>query len=89
LDYPGVGPEHGYFHKTGRAQYVTVDDQEAIHAFISLARHEGIIPAMESAHAVAYAMKMAPSLDKEKVIVINLSGRGDKDAGIIAERMEV
>jgi len=89
LDYPGVGPEHGYFHKTGRAQYVTVDDQEAIHAFISLARYEGIIPAMESAHAVAYAMKMAPSLDKEKLIVINLSGRGDKDAGIIAERMEV
>ena len=89
LDYPGVGPEHGYFHETGRAQYVTIDDQEAIHAFISLARYEGIIPAMESAHAVAYAMKMAPSLDKEKIIVINLSGRGDKDAGIIAERMKV
>jgi tryptophan synthase beta chain len=88
LDYPGVGPEHSYFHETGRAQYVTIDDQEAIHAFISLARYEGIIPAMESAHAVAYTMKMAPSLDKEKIIVINLSGRGDKDAGIIAERME-
>jgi tryptophan synthase beta chain len=88
LDYPGVGPEHGYFHETGRARYVTIDDQEAIHAFISLARYEGIIPAMESAHAVAYTMKMAPSLDKEKIIVINLSGRGDKDAGIIAERME-
>jgi tryptophan synthase beta chain len=89
LDYPGVGPEHCHFHETGRAQYVTIDDQEAIHAFISLARYEGIIPAMESAHAVAYAMKLAPSLDKEKIIVINLSGRGDKDAGIIAERMEV
>ncbi len=88
LDYPGVGPEHAYFHETGRAQYVTVDDQEAVHAFIFLARHEGIIPALESAHAVAYAMKLAPSLDKDKVIVINLSGRGDKDAGIIAERME-
>ncbi len=87
LDYPGVGPEHAYFHETGRARYVTVDDQEAVHAFISLARYEGIIPALESAHAVAYAMKLAPSLDKEKVIVINLSGRGDKDAGIIAERM--
>jgi tryptophan synthase beta chain len=89
LDYPGVGPEHSYFHETGRAEYVTVDDQEAIDAFISLARYEGIIPAMESAHAVAYTMKLAPSLDKEKIIVINLSGRGDKDAGIIAERMEV
>jgi tryptophan synthase beta chain len=89
LDYPGVGPELGYFHETGRAQYVTIDDQEAIDAFISLARYEGIIPAMESAHAVAYTMKLAPSLDKEKIIVINLSGRGDKDAGIIAERMEV
>jgi tryptophan synthase beta chain len=89
LDYPGVGPEHCHFHETGRAQYVTIDDQEAIHAFISLARYEGIIPAMESAHAVAYAMKLAPSLDKEKIMVINLSGRGDKDAGIIAERMEV
>jgi tryptophan synthase beta chain len=89
LDYPGVGPEHGYFHETGRAEYVTIDDEEAVGAFICLARHEGIIPAMESAHAVAYAMKLAPSLDKEKIIVINLSGRGDKDAGIIAERMEV
>ena len=89
LDYPGVGPEHGYFHETGRAEYVTIDDEEAVRAFISLARYEGIIPAMESAHAVAYTMKRAPSLDKEKIVVINLSGRGDKDAGIIAERMEV
>ena len=88
LDYPGVGPEHSYFHETGRAKYVTIDDQVAVDAFISLARYEGIIPAMESAHAVAYAMKLAPSLDKEKIIVVNLSGRGDKDAGIIAERME-
>jgi tryptophan synthase beta chain len=89
LDYPGVGPEHGYFHETGRAEYVTIDDEEAVRAFIFLARYEGIIPAMESAHAVAYTMKRAPSLDKEKIVVINLSGRGDKDAGIIAERMEV
>jgi tryptophan synthase beta chain len=68
---------------------VTIDDEEAVRAFISLARYEGIIPAMESAHAVAYTMKRAPSLDKEKIVVINLSGRGDKDAGIIAERMEI
>ena len=89
LDYPGVGPEHSYFNETGRAKYLTIDDQEAVHAFISLARYEGIVPALESAHAVAYAMQLAPSLDKEKIIVINLSGRGDKDAGIIAEIMEV
>ena len=89
LDYPGVGPEHSYFRETGRAQYVTIDDQEAIRVFISLARYEGIIPALESAHAVAYAMRLAPSLDKDKIIVVNLSGRGDKDVGIIAERMEV
>jgi tryptophan synthase beta chain len=89
LDYPGVGPEHGYFHETGRARYFTIDDEEAIRAFFSLARYEGIVPAMESAHAVAYAMKVAPSLDSEKIVVINLSGRGDKDAEAIAERMGV
>ena len=89
LDYPGVGPEHSYFRETGRAQYVTIEDQEAIRVFISLARWEGIIPALESAHALAYAMRLAPSLDKDKIIVVNLSGRGDKDVGIIAERMEV
>lgn len=88
LDYPGVGPEHSYFHKTGRATYVAIEDQEALRAFISLARYEGIVPAMESAHALAYTMKLAPSLDKEKIIVVNVSGRGDKDAGIIAESME-
>ncbi len=88
LDYPGVGPEHSYFRETGRAEYVTIDDQEAIRVFISLARYEGIIPALESAHAVAYAMRLAPSLDKGEIIVVNLSGRGDKDVGIIAERME-
>jgi len=89
LDYPGVGPEHSYFRETGRVQYVTIDDQEAICTFISLARWEGIIPALESAHAVAYAMRLAPSLDRDKIIVINLSGRGDKDVGIVAEEMEV
>jgi tryptophan synthase beta chain len=74
------------FHETGRARYVTIDDQEAVQAFIALSTYEGIIPALESAHAVAYAMQLAPELDKNKIIVINLSGRGDKDAGIIAER---
>jgi tryptophan synthase beta chain len=88
LDYPGVGPEHAYFHETGRVQYVTVDDQGAINAFIALSQYEGIIPALESAHAVAHAMQLAPKLGKKKIIVINLSGRGDKDAGIIAERTE-
>jgi tryptophan synthase beta chain len=86
LDYPGVGPEHAMFHETERARYVTIDDQEAVQAFIDLSTYEGIIPALESAHAVAYAMQLAPELDKDKIIVINLSGRGDKDAGIIAER---
>jgi len=86
LDYPGVGPEHAAFCESGRASYVTVDDQEAVKAFIALSQYEGIIPALESAHAVAYAMQLAPQLDKEKIIVINLSGRGDKDAAIIAEQ---
>jgi tryptophan synthase beta chain len=88
LDYPGVGPEHGYFRDTGRAKYVSIEDEEAIGAFLLLSKCEGIIPAMESAHAVAYAMKLAPILDKKKVIVINLSGRGDKDAETIIQRME-
>ena len=88
LDYPGVGPEHGYFRDTGRAKYVSIEDEEAIEAFLLLSKCEGIIPAMESAHAVAYAMKLAPTLDKKKIIVINLSGRGDKDAETIIQRME-
>jgi tryptophan synthase beta chain len=87
LDYPGVGPEHSFFHTTGRAKYVTVKDDEAIDAFLALSKYEGIIPAMESAHAVAYAMKLAPGMDKDKIIIINLSGRGDKDAETIIERM--
>jgi len=89
LDYPGVGPEHGYFRDTGKAKYVSIDDEEAIRAFMLLSKCEGIIPAMESAHAVAYAMKLAPALDKNKIIVINLSGRGDKDAEIVTQRMEL
>ena len=88
LDYPGVGPEHSYFHATGRVNYVTIDDKEAIDAFSTLARLEGIIPALESAHAVAYAMKLASVQEKGNIIVVNLSGRGDKDSEIIIERME-
>ena len=89
LDYPGVGPEHGYFKDTGRAKYVSVEDEEAVRAFMLLSKCEGIIPAMESAHAIAYTMKLAPTLDKNKIIVINLSGRGDKDAETILQRMEM
>ena len=79
LDYPGVGPEHSYLKDIGRAEYVAATDQEALDAFQWLAQTEGIIPALESAHAVAYARKLAPTLDKDKIIIINLSGRGDKD----------
>ncbi len=84
LDYPGVGPEHAYLHDTGRAEYVPVTDDEAVNAFEYLARTEGIIPAIESAHAVAYAKKLAPQMDKDRIIVITISGRGDKDCAAIA-----
>jgi tryptophan synthase beta chain len=84
LDYPGVGPEHSYLHDIGRAEYVSITDQEAVDAFEYLARMEGIIPAIESAHAVAYARKLAPTMDKNQIMVINLSGRGDKDVAAIA-----
>ena len=84
LDYPGIGPEHASLHDTGRAQYVPVTDDEAVDAFEYLSRMEGIIPAIESAHAVAYARKIAPAMGKDQVIVINLSGRGDKDVAAIA-----
>ncbi|MBQ9233239.1 MAG: tryptophan synthase subunit beta [Lachnospiraceae bacterium] len=84
LDYPGVGPEHAYLHDIGRAEYVPVTDDEAVEAFEFLSRTEGIIPAIESSHAVAYAMKLAPTLDKDKIIVITISGRGDKDVAAIA-----
>lgn len=84
LDYPGIGPEHAHLHDTGRAEYVPVTDDEAVDAFEYLAKTEGIISAIESAHAVAYAMKLAPAMDKEKIIVITISGRGDKDCAAIA-----
>lgn len=84
LDYPGIGPEHAHLHDIGRAEYVPVTDDEAVDAFEYLSRIEGIIPAIESAHAVAYAKKLAPTLGKDKIIVINISGRGDKDVAAIA-----
>ncbi len=84
LDYPGVGPEHAYLHDTGRAEYVPVTDSEAVDAFEYLSRTEGIIPAIESAHAVAYARKLAPSMPKDQILVITISGRGDKDCAAIA-----
>lgn len=84
LDYPGVGPEHAYLKDTGRAEYVAITDDEAVNAFEYLSKVEGIIPAIESSHAVAYAIKLAPTLDKDKIIVVNLSGRGDKDVAAIA-----
>lgn len=84
LDYPGIGPEHAMLAEEGRAKYVPITDEEAVNAFEYLSRTEGIIPAVESAHAVAYAMKLAPTMSKDKIIVINISGRGDKDVAAIA-----
>lgn len=89
LDYPGIGPEHAELYDTGRAQYVSATDDEAVAAFSYLARTEGIIPAIESAHAIAYAQKLAPALPKDKIIVVNVSGRGDKDVAAIARYMGV
>ncbi|MGN9173210.1 pyridoxal-phosphate dependent enzyme [Lachnospiraceae bacterium HCP1S3_A8] len=87
LDYPSIGPEHAHLHDIGRAEYVPVTDDEAVNAFEYLAKTEGIIPAIESAHAVAYAMKLAPQMDKDQIMVITISGRGDKDcAGGIESR---
>ncbi|MEX3950080.1 tryptophan synthase subunit beta [Paraburkholderia sp. EG287B] len=86
LDYPGVGPEHAWLKDSGRAQYVTIDDEEALKGFHDCCRIEGIIPALESSHALAYAAKLAPTLPKEKILLVNLSGRGDKDMHTVAER---
>ncbi|HID43315.1 MAG TPA: tryptophan synthase subunit beta [Archaeoglobaceae archaeon] len=83
LDYPGVGPEHAYLSSTGRAEYVAVDDEAAIRAFIELSKAEGIIPALESAHAIAYAIELAKNMSRDDIIVVNLSGRGDKDLSIV------
>jgi tryptophan synthase beta chain len=84
LDYPGVGPEHAWLKDTGRAEYVAITDDEALEGFRMLTRTEGIIPALESSHAIAYAMKLAPTMDKDQIIIVNLSGRGDKDMNTIA-----
>lgn len=88
LDYPGVGPEHSYYKETGRAEYVSVTDIEALEAFITLSKTEGIIPALESSHAVAYAMKLAKTLPEDKIIIVNLSGRGDKDVYQVMEMLK-
>ena len=84
LDYPGIGPEHAYLHETGRAQYVPVTDEEAVQAFEYTSRLEGIIPAIESSHAIAHAMKIAPEMGKDQILVITVSGRGDKDCAAVA-----
>ena len=83
LDYPGIGPEHSYLHDTGRAKYAYANDKEALRAFYELSRTEGIIPALESSHALAYVIKTAPTLDKDQIIVMSLSGRGDKDVELV------
>ncbi len=85
LDYPGVGPEHSYLKDSGRAEYVAINDDEALRAFHDLCRFEGIIPALESSHALAYAAKLAPTLGEDKVVLVNLSGRGDKDINTVAK----
>jgi tryptophan synthase beta chain len=86
LDYPGVGPEHAFLKDTGRAQYVGITDDEALAAFHELARTEGILAALESSHAVAHAIKLARTMTSDKLILVNLSGRGDKDVHTIAAR---
>ncbi|HIP58785.1 MAG TPA: pyridoxal-phosphate dependent enzyme, partial [Archaeoglobus profundus] len=87
LDYPGVGPEHAWLKEIGRAEYVAVTDEQALKAFVELSKTEGIIPALESAHALAYATKLAKEMSKDEIIVVNLSGRGDKDLGIVMEAL--
>ncbi|VED66765.1 MULTISPECIES: tryptophan synthase subunit beta [Streptococcus] len=88
LDYPGVGPEHAFFKDTGRVEYVAATDDEAVQALLLLSKTEGILPAIESSHAIAEAVKRAPQLDKDKIIIINVSGRGDKDVAAIADYLE-
>ncbi|MGU8019199.1 tryptophan synthase subunit beta [Streptococcus suis] len=88
LDYPGVGPEHAHYKETGRVHYVAATDDEAVNALLTLSRTEGILPAIESSHAIAEAIRLAPQLDKDKIIIINVSGRGDKDVAAIADYLE-
>jgi tryptophan synthase beta chain len=89
LDYPGVGPEHAWLKDTGRARYVAVTDDDALAAFHDLTRIEGIIPALESSHALAYAAKLAADMNKDQTIIVNLSGRGDKDIDTVARRLGI
>jgi tryptophan synthase beta chain len=89
LDYPGVGPEHSWLKDTGRAEYVSITDEEAMEGFRVLTEEEGILPALESSHAIAHVLKMAPTLPRDKTIVVCLSGRGDKDIHTVADYMKV
>jgi tryptophan synthase beta chain len=89
LDYASIGPEHAMLHDTGRAEYTAADDQAALDAVVRLSRTEGILPALESAHAVAEAIRIAPSMQKHEILVVNLSGRGDKDMGILARELNI
>jgi tryptophan synthase beta chain len=89
LDYPGVGPEHSYLSASGRASYVSVTDAQAVEGLKTLTETEGIIPALESAHAIAYAMQLAPKLGRDKIVLVNLSGRGDKDMNTVAAYLGV
>ncbi|MBV6567269.1 pyridoxal-phosphate dependent enzyme, partial [Acinetobacter baumannii] len=89
LDYPGVGPQHSFLKDLGRVEYSTATDQECLDAFMTLSRVEGIVPALESSHAVAWAIREAPKLPKETMIVVNLSGRGDKDSDYVAEKLKL
>jgi tryptophan synthase beta chain len=89
LDYAGVGPEHAWLRESGRAEYVSATDQEALDACVLLSRTEGIIPALESSHAVAEAVKRAPKMKKKEILLVNVSGRGDKDMGILQEKLDI
>jgi len=89
LDYASVGPEHAMLHDSGRAEYVSASDTDALKATVTLARTEGILPALESAHAVAEAIRIAPGMGKDTILMVNLSGRGDKDMGILARELEL
>ena len=89
LDYPGVGPQHAFLKETGRVSYQTASDEETLQAFKALCRYEGIIPALESCHAVAYAMRLASELPVDNVIIVNLSGRGDKDIDYVADKLGI
>jgi len=89
LDYPGIGPEHAWLHDMGRVEYVSITDDEALEAFQLLTRLEGIIPALESAHALAHVVKLAPTLPKDNIVVMNLSGRGDKDLNTVSAHLGI